>query len=198
MVICNAKRVRGVTLVELMITVLAAIVLIVAVVSILAEGHLGYRKLFRRVNSDVVRNSYEARLTFDRLVRKASIRRCDLRGGNNEAYVYYFSNPQSFIIVDPDRYARFYLSGNQLWLEQGIVTGGFTNPPPALPTLSAAGSPVLLARDVTAPAAGIFSVSGAGVRMAFLLDNETAAPAGITKVETVKMSVTTTAIRHNW
>lgn len=198
MIICRHKTAKGLTIIELMITVLAALVLIVAVVAILAEGHLGYRKLFRRVNSEVVRNSYEARTTFDRLVRKSSIRRCDLRNGNNEAYVYYFFNPQNLLIEDPDRYARFYLNGSQLWLEQGNVTGGFTNPPPALPNLAAAGSPVLLARDVMAPAAGIFSVSGAGVRMAFLLDDETGAAAGVTQVETVKITVTTTAIRHNW
>jgi hypothetical protein len=198
MIIRRHKAAKGLTLIELMVTVLAAIVLIVAVVAILAEGHLGYRKLFRRVNSEVVRNSYEARRTFDRVVRKSSIRRCDLLNGNNEAYVYYFSNPQNLLTEDPDRYARFYLNGSQLWLEQGNVTGGFENPPPSLPALAATGGPELLARDVTPPAAGIFSVSGAGVRMAVLLDSETGAPPGVSKIETLKMTVTTTAIRHNW
>lgn len=198
MTIRRHKAAKGLTMIELMITVLAAIVLIVAVVAILAEGHVGYRKLFRRVNSEVVRNSYEARVTFDRLVRKSTIRRCDLRTGGNEAYVYYFSDPQNMLIEDPDRYARFYLNGNQLWLEQGNVTGGFENPPPALPGLAAVGGPVLLASNVTAPEAGIFSVSGAGVHMAFLLDDETAAAAGVSRLETVKITVTTTAIRHNW
>jgi hypothetical protein len=197
MMIGTHKGAKGLTMIELMIAVLAALVLIVAVVAILAEGHLGYRKLFRRVNSEVVRNSYEARLTFDRIVRKSSIRRCDLRSGNNEVYVYYFSDPQDMTRVDPGRYAHFRLNGTELWLEQGNVTGGFANPPPGLPGLSSTGN-VLLARDVTAPESGIFSMRGAAVRMAFLLDNETGAAAGITKVETVKMTVTTTAIRYNW
>jgi hypothetical protein len=196
--ICRDKSAKGVTIIELMITILAVSIFIVCIVSILAEGHVGYHKLFRRVHSDVVRNAYEARRVFDRIARKSSIRRCDLFTGNNEVYVYYFADPQNLLIEDPDRYARFYLNGTELWLEEGTVAvGTFEAPPPSLPSLTAT-SNMRLASDVVAPEEGIFSMRGASVRMAFLLDSETNPEPGQTRLETLQMTVTTTAIRHNW
>jgi hypothetical protein len=188
------KNIAGAfTLVELMVTILAAMALIVGISAMLYHGHMGYHRLFKRVNSQVVRNAYEARRTFDRIVRKSSIRRCDLLNGNNEAYVYYFSNPQDMTIDDPDRYARFYLTGTELRLDQGPV------PPDTFETLTPSSlSPEttsVLAHDVTAPGVGIFSLRGASVRMLLILDNNDPA---VNEIETSKMTVTTTAIRHNW
>lgn len=204
MIIHKYKARTAFTLVELMVTVLAAIVLIIGVSAILAQGHLGYRRLFNRVNSEVVRNAYEARMTFDRIVRKSSAERCDPRSADyeflseeNQVYVYYFSNPNDMTIVDPDRYARFYLSGTDLRLEQGRVTGGFDTAPPGRPTLVEP-TDMILARDVTAPASGIFSVQSNAVRMVLILDNETEPDPGVSKIETLKMTVTTMAIRHNY
>lgn len=200
MIVRKGKAGRAFTLIELMVTVLAFAVLILGISAMLAHGHMGYNRLFKRVNSQVVRNAYEARRAFDVYVRRSSIRRCDPRNADyeflaeqNQLYVYYYSNPLSMAIVDPDRYARFYLSGTQLWFEQGNVTGGFDAPPPALPTLSST-STMVLAHDVTPPASGIFSVQGASVRMVLTLDNDDPA---VNKIETLKMTVTAKAIRHN-
>ena len=199
MMICKYRKVaRGLTLIELMVAILASMVLIIAVSAMLYHGHVGYNRLFRRVNSEVVRNAYEARRTFDVLVRRSSIRRCDLLNGNNEAYIFYFYNPQNMAIEDPDRYARFYLSGTQLMLEQGDVGAGtFEVPPPALPARLNAVTGVL-ARSVRAPNDGIFSMQGAAVRMVLILDDESDPPAGVSKLETLKITVTTEAIRYNW
>lgn len=190
---------KGVTLIELMVTIVAAVVLIIAISAVLAYGHMGYNRLYRRANSEVVRNAYEARRIFDRAVRKATIRRADLSADRNQIYVYYFSDPLNTLIVDPDRYARFYISGAgddaQLLLERGQVTAGtFEVPPPALPGRTPT-STAVIAHDVTPPPTGTFSVSGAAVKMVLTLDND---EPDRNKTETLKMNVTTTAIRHNW
>ncbi len=195
MIICRRRIRKGLTLIELMVTTLAAVVLIVGVSAMLYHGHIGYNRLFRRVNSEVVRNAYETRRTFDRIVRRSSIRRCDLVDGNNTIYVYYFADPQNISIEDPDRYARFYVSGTELRLEQGNVQAGTFELP--LPVRTATGD-MRLAQNLTVPAAGIFSLQGNAVRMALILDNETSPPPGVTQIETVKMTVTSEAIRHNW
>jgi len=182
------------TLIELMVTILAALVLIVGISSMLYHGHMGYRRLFRRVNNEVVRNAYEARRTFDRIVRRSSIRRCDLADGNNTAYVYYFANPQNMSVEDPDRYAKFYVSGTELRLEEGTVqTGTFELP---VPGRTPSGD-MRLAQNVVVPAAGVFALQGNAVRMVLILDDETSPLPGVTQLETVKMTVTSEAIRHN-
>jgi hypothetical protein len=160
---------------------------------------MGYNRLYRRANSEVVRNAYEARRIFDRAVRKSTIRRADLSADRNQVYVYYFSDPQNMLLVDPDRYARFYVAGGgedaELRLERGQVTAGtFETPPPALPGLTTTTTEVI-AHNVTPPPTGTFSVSGAAVRMVLMLDND---EPDRSKTETLKMSATTTGIRHNW
>lgn len=201
MTIRSNRTARGLTLIELMVAALAGVVLVVAVSAMLYHGHVGFRTLFRRVNSDVVRNAYETRRTFDVLVRRASIRRCDLADGNNTLYVYYFTNPQNMVPEDPDRYAKFYLNASgtemQLKVDQGRVLGNFSSPT-SLPTLEAPNIVTMLAHNVTAPASGIFSrLPGNVVRMVLILDNETTAPAGVSKLETLKMTLTSEAVRHN-
>ena len=205
----NNKFRAGVTLIELVVTVIAAIILIIGVTGILAGGHKNYATMYVRTTSVVIRNGYEARRIFDRIVRQSTSRRCDPSTiettPSNYIYVYYYSNPQNLNIENPDRYARFYLSGTDLVMEQGVVTNGFftTEPPPpnSEPWLSATGSKVI-AQNVDATAAstnGIFSKKGSSVRMVLILDNEN--PPNNTnntnKLRTLKMTITSTAIRHN-
>jgi hypothetical protein len=187
----------GITLVELMITVLAAIILIIGISSILAAGHKNYWTMFHRINSEVVRNAYEARSIFDRIVRQSSIRRYNPPSvgltGSNELYVYYYSTPQDVNILDPDRYARFYLNNNgseqELMLDQGPY--GWNNNICSSPT-----STKVIAHNVVPPANGMFSINGGDdIQMILTVDNTTVAT--INKLETDKLTLTTTAIRHN-
>jgi hypothetical protein len=201
---------RAFTLVEVMVTTLAALVLIIGVSAMLAHGHLGYRRLFNRVNSDVVRNAYEARRTFDRIVRKSHLRRHDpddpgSSAPTNEICVYYYLDPESTpVAAPPDRYARFYLTNwpdgeddTELVLAQGPVAfATLPVPGPSMPPLPAPDSTIVLAHNVTVPVLpfGIFSVRGASVRMELTLSNEDPA---VNRIETLEMTVTATAIRHN-
>ena len=201
MVIRKRKTRRAITLVGLMVAMVAAAVLVISTLLILALGHKGYRTFYGRVHSEVIRNAYESRRAFDVSVRKSSIRRCDLLNGNNEVYVYYYSNPQDPSILDPDNYARFYLTpdGTELWMERGdVVAGTFNTPAPDLPDMTNRITKIL-AHDVIAPESGTFSHQGASVEMVLTLDNETNAVAGVmSKMEALIMTVTTTAIRHNF
>ncbi len=87
--------------------------------------------------------------------------------------------------------------GEELWVEQGDVTAGtFDTPEPGLPTLTN-GSARVLAHDVVAPESGIFSRRGTSVRMVLTLDDETDPAPGVSKRETLIMTCTATAIRHN-
>lgn len=197
---------KAFTLVELIVTAVAAIVVILGVVGIIANGHKGYRRLWNRENRGVVPDAYVARRTFDRIVRKSIIDRydpsADLIDGSNVLYVYYFSDPdpRNSAIQYPDMYAKFYLNSveKQLWLDRGTVAAEtFMIPIPENPILTSTTSSMVLANDVTAPASGIFSVQGNSMRMVLILDSESNAAAGVSKIETLKMTVTTTAIMHN-
>ncbi|MHC4116259.1 MAG: hypothetical protein ACYSWO_02005 [Planctomycetota bacterium] len=201
MAVRKRKTGRAVTLVGLIVAMLATAILVISTLLVLALAHRGYRTFYGRVHSEVVRNAYEARRAFDAIVRRSSIRRCDLLNGNNELYVYYYSSPQDSSIRDPDNYARFYLNseGTELWIERGeVVPGTFGTPAPDLPGFTNSSTRVL-AYDIVAPESGIFSRQATSVEMVFTLDNETNAAANaMTEMEALVMTVTTTAIRHNF
>jgi len=184
---------KGFSLLELMVGVAAAMVLILGIGGMMAQSQQGFTRMYRRAHSNVVEDAYSARRVFDRVVRKSTMRRCDLIS-DSEVYVYYYSdapdNP-NFGLSDPDRFARFYLVSDVLFVDSGdIPAGAFDTLNPG--SLSASTS-VRLARDVqTSAASPIFSVRGRTVRMAMLLDNESER-----ENERQSMMVTSSAVRHN-
>jgi prepilin-type N-terminal cleavage/methylation domain-containing protein len=186
----------GFTLIELMITILAAAILMLGITGILAAGHKNFRTMFRRTSQGVVPDAYVARRAFDTFVRKASIKRYDPSDADitpsNYLYVYYYSNPQILIMEEPDCYAHFYLNGTQLMLELGTVTGNF-GAYPGLPSLSSPTTTLILAKDVASVNFKVFMYS---VKMSLILDNENI-PGSTNKLETLRMTVTSTAILHN-
>jgi hypothetical protein len=197
MILQRYKFRRAVTLIELMITVLAVVILVVGISGILAAGHKNYNTMFERVNSDVVRNAYEARRIFDRIVRKSIIEYVEINEGRDDLTVFYYSDPNDLTLATlPDRYARFYTVENGEDNELIVVTGvlnlvitddeWFWNKEDILNTLTVAHNVDLVE----------FVIDGVSVRMELLLNNENV-PQNTNKLETLKMTVTTTAIRHN-
>jgi hypothetical protein len=197
MILQRYKFRRAVTLIELMITVLAVVILVVGISGILAAGHKNYNTMFERVNSDVVRNAYEARRIFDRIVRKSIIEYVEINEGRDDLTVFYYSDPNDLTLATlPDRYARFYTVKNGEDNELIVVTGvlnlvitddeWFWNKEDILNTLTVAHNVDLVE----------FVIDGVSVRMELLLNNENV-PQNTNKLETLKMTVTTTAIRHN-
>ena len=187
---------RGFTLIELIITAVAAVIFILGITGILASGLKNYKTMYNRVNSDVVRNAYEARRFFDRIVRQSTIKRYDPSNADispsNYIYVYYYSDPGNLNIVEPDSYARFYRNGSQLMLERGTITGNFGAIPPNLPTRSAT-STFAIAKNVFSVTFKVFMYS---VEMSLILDSKII-PENTNKLETLKMTVTSTSILHN-
>ncbi len=171
---------RGLTLVELMTAMLASSVMFLAVTGILAGNHKQWNQTYDRVNGEVVSDAYVTRRTFDRIVRQASAYWCDpmyLVGPSMTLQLY--TNIQNLGTTPAlNRYARFSLSGTDLILEQGSLTG--------LGALAVAGtsdSTQVLAHHVTIAK---FWRSGPCVHMALLIDD------GHTR-----MPVTMTATRYN-
>ncbi len=186
------KRYRfreGVTLIELIIASLSAVILLVGITAIVANGHKNYKTMYNRINSEVVRNAYEAKILFDKIVRHATIRHSiPSIGTSNELYVYYYSNPSDILSLDPDRYARFYVNNGALYLRRGGIIPGTWNIDGSVPTTD-----MSIASNVSSVQ---FLVKGTSVRMVLILDNETD-PQNVNPLETLKMTVTSTAIRHN-
>ncbi len=193
---------RGVTLIELMITVLAVMILVVGISGILAMGHRNYNTMYERVNSEVVRNAYEARRTFDRIVRKSIREHEDLDPVNyDDIYVYYYSDPQNMSkYAYPDKYAWFHLANiddepdMELVMDTGDLVLDTTVDPWEWNISSGNPSSSIMAHNVNSVK---FTIRGASVRMALVLDNENPPNTPQNKLETLKMTVTTTAIRHN-
>jgi len=195
----------GMTLIELLITVTAAMILILGISGILAAGHRQYNTMFKRINSEVVRNGYEARSIFDRIVRKASFRDCvlsnerdDWEGTYDKLTVYYYSDPNDPNIIEPDRYATFSKgpADPNLILEEGDIQPGTFSTGPVLIN---PGPSIVIAKNVSeaSDVPGIFSEYGNhGIKMTLTLDDENI-PGNTDKLTTLKMTITSTMIRHN-
>ena len=171
---------RGLTLVEMMVAMLASSIMFLAVTGILAGNHKQWNQTYDRVNGEVVSDAYVTRQTFDRIVRQASAYWCNpmyLVGPSLTLQLY--TNIQNLGTTPvPNRYATFSLSGTDLILEQGPLTGQGALGVPGTPD-----SMQVLAHHVTIAK---FWRSGPCIHMAVLIDD------GKTQ-----MPVTMTATRYN-
>lgn len=186
----------GITLIEVMMTVLAAVILLIGITGILAAGHKNFQTMLRRTSQGVVPDAYAAKRAFDKIVRKSSIKRLDppeiYSTLSYDLYVYYYSDP-TFIFEGsiPDKYAHFYLIGTQFILDTGAVSGDFGVSPPDLPINPDRESRLILANNINSVT---FTESNHSIQMVLMLDSETGSsdPLG-----TLKMTLTSTAIQHN-
>ena len=205
------------TLIEVLVTAMAAVILIVGLSAMLFYGQRGYNTMYRRINSEVVRNGYEARRVFDAIVRKSTIERCDILSPDDiygDIYLYYYYDETAplapapepldryhyMIPAQPDRFARFYVkdtsaSGQlELYVMRGLIPPGV--PLFALDPTSLQGPEMLLAKHVVSCK---FNTTGTGsVQMILTLNDEDDPEDYIySETQTLKMVVTTTAVRHN-
>jgi len=214
---------RAFTLVEVLVAAIAAVILILGISAMLFFGHRGYNTMFRRLigywdddtshyNISVVRNAYEARKVFDAIVRKSTMERYDPLPPDpeNEPYignqlcVYYYTDPADPLPSNnyPDRYAYFHLDGTDLILEQGPVNFAALPPRGSGIPVNNPDRSMVLARNVSNtemdPPVPVFSKQGAALRMILVLDDESVPTDDVySGTQTLKMIVTTTAVRHN-
>jgi len=215
----NYNHRRAFTLVEVLVTALAAVILIIGISAMLFYGQRGYNTMYRRINSEVVRNAYEARRVFDAIVRKSTVERCDILSPDEiygEIFLYHYydqTQPDApapepidryryMFPAQPDRFARFYVTDTaasenlELYVERGLI-------PPGIPlflldpaSLRDTGIKMPLAKNVVS--CQFRNTGTSSVQMVLTLDDETdPAPNVYSKTQTLKMVVTTSAIRHN-
>ncbi len=135
------KRNHGMTLIELMVTVIIVGVAIIAISGVMAGSHRDYAQMFKRVHGDISNDAYTARLRFDKICRKAAAGTAVIDTTVPSLTVLYYSSPNvngSALpeISPPDSFAKFYKSGTNLLLETGSI--GSTDD-----------TPEVLARNVT-------------------------------------------------
>lgn len=106
----------GFTLTELMVSSTIFAIMTIAVGVALTDSQHGWHKMYNRVYSEVVSDSYVASKMFEAMVRRASRERILLDEEGNWVEVYYYSNSDSPIV---DRYMRFYESDGTLSVEYG-------------------------------------------------------------------------------
>ena len=107
---------KAFTLIELIIASVISIIVILVSGILLADGQKAWNKMYTRANADVVTDGYFTRKAFDAVVRKASNKKLLLDENSNWVEVQYYADNSSSVL---DRYARFYISGEELLVEHG-------------------------------------------------------------------------------
>ncbi|UCE98914.1 MAG: prepilin-type N-terminal cleavage/methylation domain-containing protein [Planctomycetota bacterium] len=110
---------QGFTLIELMLATVLAAIITLGLSIILADSQRGWHRMYNRIYSDVVTDSYSARRIFDHVLRRASGEKYFLGDYGEWIEVYYYGDATS---VSVDRYARFFCDeNNQLNVEYGSL-----------------------------------------------------------------------------
>jgi hypothetical protein len=162
------KNIKGFTITELIIAEVLSVCVILGIGICLVDCHRGWSAMFNRIYSDVVTDSHAARRVFDRIIRKASSQNITLAEDGSWIEAAYYQDSDS---EQPDRYARFYVSENQL-----MVSYGTLNPKAETTNLK-------ICDNVTSC---VFSTTGTSVQMVLKLDNESE-----------EATVVSSAVAHN-
>jgi Tfp pilus assembly protein PilW len=159
---------KGFTIVELMAATVFLGIVTLGIGIVLADSHKGYNTMYDRIYSDVVTEGYVARRVFDSTVRKAGRENILVDEAGTWIEVRYYQDSESTAL---DRYARFYVSGEELKVEYGNLDPG----------------DVLSTRTVCSNVYScVFSATGSAAQMILRLDNGS---------ETV--TVVSSAVAHN-
>lgn len=173
---------QGVTLIELMVTILIASIVVSGIGVAMVDSIKSFPMIFERTTGNydsdggVIPDTYVAKATFDRICRQASLQKpIGPYLSNSDITVYYYSSISAPTI---DKSARFAFENNQIKVYYG---DGLGNP---------IGNSETLAKNVQSAS---FSIEGPSIIMTFAIDNtnDTAAR------QKIRMTVTSTAIRHN-
>jgi len=159
------------TIIELMIATVLAIIVLLGISIMLADSQRGWNRMYSRIYSDVVTDSYVARKAFDAVIRKASKEKYLLDDAGNWIEVYYYADANSTVV---DRYARFFCDGEPdgtLNVERGRL-----NPRQTLTISTICGN--VSSCD--------FKATGASVQIVLTLDNGSQTA-----------TVTSSAVMHN-
>lgn len=108
------------TIIELVIVVgFISLVLFAGIGIVLCDTQRGWNRMYDRMYSDVITESYVARRVFDREVRKASCETYSLDPAGSWIEVYSYADSNSAVV---DRYSYFYVDNGCLKLEYGKIS----------------------------------------------------------------------------
>ena len=113
------KNKRGVTLMELVVTILITAIIVAAISVLFVDTHRGWLDSYAKIHGGAAADAAMSQAAFERVVRKASRSKYELNG-LQELTVYYYADWQNS--SELDRYARFYRSDNhpeELYVEHG-------------------------------------------------------------------------------
>lgn len=110
---------KGITLIETVITAVISVIIVLAVATLMADSQKGYNSVYEKTFSPVSIDATVARKIFSRTIRQCSKSAGVFISDDLDAVeARYYSNYGAGSV---DRYARFYLSGNSVYLENGII-----------------------------------------------------------------------------
>ena len=144
---------RGFSSIETAIAGTLLTIALLGISGVLSECQRSWNALYNRTYSDVVTNGYVVKRMFDAAIRKSSTTGLQVDGSGRWVEVNYYQDDTSEAL---DAYARFYCSGNTLYVEYGRL-----NPKEPLST-----------HTVCANVANcVFKQSGSSVHMLLTLNN---------------------------
>lgn len=100
----KTKR-RGLTLIELMVTIVIVGVIVCTIGVLLVDTHRGWLDSYAKIYGGAADDAAMAQVAFDKIIRKASRTRYQM-AGLDDLTVYYYADWQTSTQLD--RYARFY------------------------------------------------------------------------------------------
>ncbi len=108
----------GLTTLELVVAFTVGIMIFAGVAVLLVDSQRGWNRMYSRLNSDAVTDSFIVRKTFDSTVRKSASAYCSIDDDGSWLEVCYYADEFSLV---PDRYARFYETDGDLNIEYGTL-----------------------------------------------------------------------------
>ena len=111
---------KGLTIVELIIAILLAVIVTLAVAAVIGDAQKDFNSVYNRTFCEAVAEGHIMRRVFPAVIRQASSSSgsTSLAGDGSWIEVQYYSSDE---VEDPDRYAKFYEYNNELVLERGIL-----------------------------------------------------------------------------
>ena len=112
------RRLRGITLLEITVAMIIGVIVVFSTGITLLDGHKGWQKIYRRINGPVANDSYVTETMFRSIIRKSSRNRYRVGTYGQSLEVYYYSDGA---LTKPDRYARFYTTDRNMFVDQGQI-----------------------------------------------------------------------------
>lgn len=122
----NRKN-RGLTLMELMVTIVIISIVVLAINVMFVDIHRGWLDSYAKVHGGAAADAAMVQTVFNRIVRKASWTKYELNG-LEDLTVYYYKDWQAS--SELDRYARFYRSSgspDEMYVEHGELNNDVTS-----------------------------------------------------------------------